>query len=459
MAAQAARILGVEDSPEDEGDHDTFVLVTVAGPSERKIVKVPTNVPAGRLAQTFGDAVGVTVVARLSVRDGETIHAAQTLSEVGVRAGAVILVDEPGAPGLVSSGGGVPPDGNKQYWSKPPSVRANGRTGARTPAQWTLLGAAVVGIVVIAMLLGAIIFGSSSSSTAPNALATQAARAWLAGKPLAGAQLSTVPKNLGRSGGKLTGTLTPAGSTTSSGITSQQFIVAPTKGSAYGLTVVVYNGQLAYAPSITGLPFAEPGYRSVPQTGTIVNPTASKQAQAWASTTFGPKATSPVSSLGYGLNGPVKVLNEWRPAKGASFVARVQVPLSNTAASTPAAEAKAYAAAQLKAINTKLAGDEAAESSANAAAQAAVTASNTANPPNPLPLALAAAAAQQSATNAQNTLTTDQQTQKTDQAAVATAVKKQPSTPTTMVSVYDVAFNASGKPLAWVPADYLIGQK
>jgi hypothetical protein len=240
----------------------------------------------------------------------------------------------------------------------------------------------------------------------------------------------------------------------------------------------------------------------VPQTGAIVAPSATGPAQAWAQATFGPGATSPVTALGFGLAGSTKVLNQWDPKTGAAMVARIQVPLSTSApgtasatartkaSDTVAADRKTVSADQRALTNTvaTLVSDQDAVTKANSAAQTAVAASNAAqakvaadNAANPVSASLAAdtatattaaaavIAAQKTATTAQATLTADQHThtlaaaqlasdQKTEQADLALAAQADNQHSTTVESVYDVAFNAAGTPLAWAPADYLIGQ-
>jgi hypothetical protein len=517
MMAAAARILGVADAaPTDDGERDTTVLVTVAGPNSRKVVQVASNVPAGRLAQSLGDAVGVTVVARLSVRGGVVIHPAQTLNEVGVRAGSVILVDEPGAPGLVNNGTGVAPassqPGYQHYWTRPQTTRGRGRSSVgRTRRERTVLTVTVAGLAVVAFLLGGALTGGSNSPAsnqlASNRLATRAVTAWLANKPFDGPRLIGVPANLGRSGGPaVTATVEAAGSSTSDGIVSQQFIVVPDSGTPYGLSVVLYKGKVAYPVTLTGILFAEsatgPGTPVVPQTGAIVAPSATGPAQAWARATFGPGATSPITALGFGLAGSAKVLNQWDPKTGAAMVARIQVPLSTGAPGTASAVARTKASdtvtadretvsADQRAVTrtaATLVSDEDAVTKANGAAQAAVAASNTAqakvaadSAANPVSASLAAdtatattaaaavTAEQTAATTAQATLTADQHAhalaaaklvadQKTERADLALAARAENQHPATVESVYDVAFNAAGQPLAWAPADYLIGQ-
>lgn len=481
LLAQAAQILGVDTSAGSPSEHSNLLLVTVAGPDAHKVVRVPLDVPAGHLARTLGDAVGVTVVARLSVRGGKVIRPAQTLAEVGIRTGSVIVVDEPGSPGLSETARSVVTDGAQQYWSRSPARRGRQETPpGRTGGQWALLGGSVVAMVVVVALAGAALFGgSSTTSAAPTAVSLRAADAWLAAKPFAGGRLGGVPADLGRSGAALNAVLEPAGSSSAAGITSQQFIVVPRAGTAFGLSVVTYRGKIAYPPTVTGLPFADGARtRTVPESGKIVRPSAAKAAQAWAQSAFGPDATGAVAKLGFGLAGEVRVLNQWQPKSGPAFVARIQVPLSSTAAGTPAARAAGALSAIRHTVATErntlgpladaIVADQATLASADTTAQAAVAAAGAAKPPNPPPLAAAATAAQQAATNAQNALTKDQHAltaaraklagdQKTE-ATDAAALKAAATQPATVVSVYDVAFTSSGTALTWVPADYLIGQ-
>jgi hypothetical protein len=522
MMAAAARILGVADAaPTDDGERDATVLVTVAGPNRRKVVRVASNVPAGRLAQSLGEAVGVTVVARLSVRGGDGIHPAQTLGEVGVRAGSVILVDEPGAPGLANNNGAGAPaslDSGSfpQYWARPQAPRGRRRSQfGGTRRERTVLAVAVAALAVVAFLLGGALTGGSNSPASNqsvlNRLATRAVIAWLADEPFGGPRLTGVPANLGRSGGPaVTARVEAAGASSADGIVSQQFIVVPATGRPSGLSVVLYQGKVAYPVTLTGILFAEPatgtrtgtGAPVVPQTGVIVAPSATGPAQAWAQATFGPGAASPVAALGFGLSGTAKVLNQWDPKTGAAMVARIQVPLSSgapgTASATTRTEAddtvttdrEAISADQTALTNTAatLVSDGAEVTEANRAAQAAVAASNAAqakvaddNAANPPSASLAAdtanaatatsavAAAQKTATTAQAALTADQHAQslaaaqlaadqKTEQTDVVLAAQADNQHSATVESVYDVAFNAAGSPLAWAPADYLIGQ-
>jgi len=480
LLAQAAQILGVDTSRASPSEHSNLLLVTVAGSRAHKVARVPTDVPAGRLARTLGDAVGVTVVARLSVRNGDVIRPTQTLAEVGVRTGSVIVVDEPGAPGLAEPGRAVVPDANQQYWSSSPARGRQDASPGRTGRQWALLGVSIAALIVIVALIGGALFGgSSTTSAAPSAMSLRAANAWLAARPFVGPRLGGVPADLGRSGRALRAVLEPAGSSSAAGITSQEFIVVPDTGAPFGLSVVTYNAKIAYPLTVTGLPFAGgAATHTVPESGKIVRPSAITAAQAWAQNTFGPHATSAVAKLGFGLAGKVKVLNQWQPKGGPAFVARIQVPLSTTAAGTPAAKAATTLSglrrvisaerATLKGLGAKVAADQATLNAANKAAQAALAAAGAAKPPNSPRLAGAATAAQQAATNARNALDTDRQSLAAGHAKLAgdlktegidaAGLKAATARSSTVVSVYDVAFNSAGKALTWVPADYLIGR-
>jgi hypothetical protein len=361
-------------------------------------------------------------------------------------------------------------------------------------------------LAAVAFLLGGALTGGSNSRAsnqlASNRLASRAVTAWLADKPFGGPRLTGVPANLGRSGGPVTATVEVAGSSISDGIVSQQFIVVPASGMPYGLSVVLYKGKVAYPVTLTGILFAESatgtGTPVVPQTGAIVAPSATGPAQAWARATFGPGATNPVTAIGFGLAGSAKVLNQWDPKIGAAMVARIQVPLSTgapgtvsavaqtKASDTVAADGETVSADQRALTRTAatLVSDEAAATKANTAAQAAVAASNAAqakvaadsaaaslaaDTATAASAAAAVTAAQTAATTAQAALTADQHAQslaaaklaadqKTERADVALAAQAENQHSATVESVYDVAFNAAGTPLAWVPADYLIGQ-
>lgn len=502
LMARAAEILGVDDTTDTRpapGSRpgSATVMVTVAGPDRRQVMQVPGDVPMGRLAATLGEAVGVAVVSRVSLRDGEAVLPGQTLANVGARAGSVIFVDAPGGaravPAAPRGGNGAGYDDSGHYWSKGTRSRPGttpALTSARTRNRWAALGVAVVALVAVSMLLGAALFGASSpaASSAPKSdqlLAGRAAQAWVDGATFSGPRLAGVPANLGRSGPTARGTVEAVGSSASGAITSQLFVVAPTTGPAYGLSVVTYNGRVAYPPTVSPLPFAVSipagGSPVVPQTGTIVAPTAVRQAQAWAAAAFG-SPTNPADRLGYGINGPVKVLAQWIPKTGAALVTRVQVPLTGIVAGT--AQTAALTAAQstltgdtgsvaaarttVARIAATVAHDQAEVARTAASAQGAVAAAAAANPPNPPQLATAVTAAQQAATDAQNSLSADQQTQAGDQAALAAAIQAQTSAAaaektaaaaalTSVVSVYDVAYNTAGQAIAWSPADYLIG--
>jgi hypothetical protein len=488
LMARAAEILGVDDTPGTLPAPGTTVMVTVAGPDRRQVMQVPTDVAMGRLAATLGEAVGVTVVSRVC----------QTLADVGARAGSIIFLNAAGGarsiPTAPRGGNGAGHDDSDHYQRK--GTRLQPRTTpavtpARTRTRWAGLSLALAALVAVSMLLGAALFGGASptATSVPKSdqlLAARAAQAWVDGVTFSGPRLAGVPADLGRSGPTARGTVEAVGSSTSGAITSQLFVVAPTTGPVYGLSVVTYHGKVAYPPTVSPLPFAMSMVAGrppvVPQTGTIVAPTAVGQAQTWAAAVFG-SPTAPTGRLGYGVAGPVKILAQWVPKTGAALVTRVQVPLAGVLTGT--AQAAALTAAQstltadtisvaaartaVAAIVATVAHDQDQVTRTVAAAQVAVAAAATANPPNLPPLAAAVTAAQQAATDAQTSLSADQQTQTGDQSALAAAIQTQHSAAaaektaatvalTSVVSVYDVAYDTAGQAIAWSPADYLIGQ-
>ncbi|MDQ2729255.1 MAG: EsaB/YukD family protein, partial [Actinomycetota bacterium] len=195
LLARAAEILGVDETPLPRpAGEASLLMLTVAGPNSRQVLRLPADVPVGRLAGTLGDAVGVKVVARISVRNGEVISPSQTLAEVGVRAGSVLVVDAPDAPGLPPGGPEAARPSGQQYWSKPLSSPRTTRSGA----QWAILAGTVVAIVVISMLLGAALFGGTSTpaNKVVDPVSVRAATAWVNGTPFGGPRLRTVPVDL-----------------------------------------------------------------------------------------------------------------------------------------------------------------------------------------------------------------------------------------------------------------------
>lgn len=486
LLARAAEVLGVETAGDATSQQPLAALmVTVVGPDRRAVRRVPADVPVGALAGGLGAAVGVKVVSSVSLRDGRVLSPAVTLAEAGVRNASVILVDTPGVSR--AAGGDAPkplggfPEGGQRGG---PTLPATGARPVRgSPARWATLAAATVAVVVISAFVGAAVFGGASASavTPPGAkrLAARAAGAWMAGATFDGPRLAGVPADLGRTGPGLGGRLEEVGFSSAESITDVLFIASPAEGQAFGLSVVVYAGKIAYPPSVTPLPFAtslRPGRAPlVPEGGRIVAPTAATQAQAqsWAAATF------TAAGFSYSLAGKVRVLNQWDPKTGAAMVARVQVPLRGAPAGSPeltrvviakagltAADDKVTAAGKtLDQSTTKVADDQGALGQANAAlasAQAAAAAGK-----NTPPLAAAVTAAQTTFTNAQHTLAVDQAAQSTAQTALAAAKAAETSDRAGLagaeaalprvMSVYDVAYDRAGRPIAWAPADYQIG--
>lgn len=488
LLARAAEVLGVETPTGTAGQQPPAALmVTVVGPDRRAVLRVPAEVPVGALAGQLGAAVGVKVVSSVSLRDGRAVSPAVTLTEAGVRNASVVLVNAPAASGAaggepVWQPGGDPLEAPTRHQLRAP-VAGRVAPAPGFKARWASLAAGTVAVMVISAFAGAAVFaGSSPSGAAPagvNRLAERAAGAWMAGTGFDGARLAGVPADLGRSGPAVGGRLEEVGSSTSEQITDVLFIASPPVGEAFGLSVVVYAGKVAYPPSVTPLPFATlliPGRVAVvPETGRIVAPTAAAaaQAQSWAAATF------TATGFSYFLAGKVRVLDQWDPKTGAAMVARVQVPLRGAPAGSPeltrladaktalaSAAAKVSSAAKtLDAATTTVSAERATVEQANADLTAGQAAADGGN--NTPPLAAAVTAAQTTLASAQQALAGDQAAQSSDRAAVAAAQAAEASARARLsvvetalprvVSVYDVAYDHSGRPIVWAPADYQIG--
>ena len=219
---------------------------------------------------------------------------------------------------------------------------------------------------------------------------------------------------------------------------------------------------------------------TVAERGRMVAPTASGPAQAWAAEVFG-APDHPAGALGYGVAGAVQVLEEWRPATGAAFVTRVLVHLSGPGPSPTLSRAEVSARAALAAATPAVAGAAAtvaatavavaadqkgltAVSAVEHAAAAAATAAGTAHPRRAAREAGAAATAQAEVGADQKRLTADEARQMAARSTQATAAATvtaartrlgQAVAPTsTVLSVYDVAYNSHGRATAWAPAEY-----
>jgi hypothetical protein len=315
------------------------------------------------------------------------------------------------------------------------------------------------------------------------------AAAWADAARYSGPLLPGVPPGLGRSG-KLTGVVEPVGFNVAGSTQCAWFVVVPSSGQAFGLTVKLVGGSLAAPPAISPLPF---GAGALPPSSGLrvaASSAPSKTVADWATQTFGAHGAL-LASPGIGLVGTPKVVAEWRPETGGS-VMQVQVKLSDKAAGTPATALAAVvsaAKALVAADATALAKDSATLAQANAAlgqanavlgqanagnasAQQALAAANAAAAANPAavpqvaPATAAAAAtaaavatattgaatAQSAATAAQAAVTADQAKQKTDQAALKAAQAKETS-PFTTVGWYDV-WVTNGHVTGWVPTGY-----
>lgn len=97
LLAKVAAVLGVADLFENTTARTPrLVMVTVAGPTGRRVLQVPLDVPMRELAAELGAEVGAPIVTSVTIH-GERIAPSRTLGEVGVRGGSVIVLGGPGA--------------------------------------------------------------------------------------------------------------------------------------------------------------------------------------------------------------------------------------------------------------------------------------------------------------------------------------------------------------------------
>jgi hypothetical protein len=364
--------------------------------------------------------------------------------------------------------------------------------GGITTRRGLMAGGAVV--LAAVLLVGGLLIGRAtvSTTTAPTTTppaALAVAAAWADASPYSGPVVPGVPADLGRSG-KLTGVIEPVGFRIDGSTQSTWFVVVPSSGQAFGLTVQLVGGSLAGPPAISPLPFGAGALP--PSAGDRVTtlPAPSKTITGWVTQTFGAPGAL-LASPGIGVVGSPKVVAEWLPKAGGA-VMQVQVGLSSKAAGTPAtAQAAAVTAAKATVASdaAALAKDSAGLAQAtaalaqanaslaqanasNASAQQALAAANAAAAANPAavpqvaPATAAAtataaaaaaamtgaAAAQSAATTAQAAVTADQAKQKTDLAALKAAKAKETS-PFTTVGRYDV-WVTNGHVTGWVPTGY-----
>jgi hypothetical protein len=369
------------------------------------------------------------------------------------------------------------------------AAKRDARTGVR--ARRAAFGAAAVVLIVVSALVGAVLFGGRSapagSPLAAVALATRAATSWVDGAPFTGPRGPGVPADLGRSGPAPEGIVEAVRAETSGAVTSVLFIVAPASGRAYGLSVIIDHGRIAYPVTVTPLPFTTSipvGTTSVvPGRGARVEPSADGPAQAWAAGVFGAPG-HPADALGYGVAGSVQVLEEWRPTTGAAFVTRVLVRLSGPGPGPTVSPATATARAAVADDTRTVARAEAAVRAAAEAvaadqkalttvtgvqhtAAAAARAAGAAHPHRAAREARAAAVAQSEVAADQTRLTAAAARQaaarkklaSADRARTAaqTSLARADATSSTVTSVYDVAYDTGGRATAWAPADYRIG--
>lgn len=480
LLAKAAEILGVTDTSDGATGDPRLVMVTVAGPAGRKVLQVPVDVPMGQLAPGLGAEVGAAVVAGVTLH-GQDIPPSRTLTEAGVRAGSVIVVNSPDSPPTGRARSDLAAGG--AAGRAPVGLQRRAQTGQvqrRSPGRWAAarlvgLGIGVAALIVVSMLIGGATFASNStaSSSTPAAaiaLAGQAAQRWLSAKDFTGPRLGSVPADLTRQGGPITASVEAVGFSTGHSITEGLFIVDPATGSPFGLSVVIFKGHLAYPPSVTPLPFATSvpagSVPAVPQSGKIVAPSLTGAAQTWAQTTFPP---SGVTSLALSLAGNVKILDQWKPSlsaagSGPAMVARVSVALSALLprATAGISDARHAVTADQQTVSTAQSAVTSASTALSSAQSKASAAAAAAAQPNAPATAAAAAtaatntlnAARQALSNAKTALSTAQQTLTQ---ATATLDQAKKAGATTFASVYDVTFNPAGQVTGWAPADYQIG--
>jgi hypothetical protein len=366
------------------------------------------------------------------------------------------------------------------------AAQRDARVGIR--ARRAAVGAGLAVLIVVSAIIGAVAFGGRSSPggspPAAVALATRAAISWVDGTAFTGPRQQGVPADLGRSGSAPDGTVEAVGSATSGGITRELLIVTPPTGTVYGLSVVIDRGRVAYPVTVTLLPFARSipagTTPTVPEQGTTVTPTASGPAQAWAEAVFGVPA-HPAGALGYGVAGAVKVLEEWRPATGAAFVTRVLVPLAGPGPGRTVSRAEATARAAVAAATLALAAapaEVATSAAAVVAAQKALTTVTAVEHAAEVAAAVAgtvhprrAARETAAAATARSEVAADQKSLTAALARQAAAISKRAAVEraaaaaqtrlgeavaaaaSTVLSVYDVAYNRRGQATAWAPAD------
>lgn len=71
-----------------------LVMVTVAAPTGRTVLKAPLDVPMRHLATSLGREVGLPFVTSVTVH-GEQVPPSRSLGEIGVRAGSTIVLNGP----------------------------------------------------------------------------------------------------------------------------------------------------------------------------------------------------------------------------------------------------------------------------------------------------------------------------------------------------------------------------
>ncbi len=470
MVAKAADLLSIGDGlgsflvsrgsgrverPERSRDLHLAVMKMVGGRRGKEVVRVPLDVPAGVLGGPLCESAAVEGMSAL-VRRGQVVLPHQALGGTGVvGAGPISQVDE--LPAHVAEPV-IAHRGPRGYPAAPRPVRRERRA----------LSGAVAGAVAAGICFagGAVLRGGPGASVPAAArLGRSAAQAWLSGQRFSGPTRGDVGALLDRRGPALTGHLEPAGSWSTPGLLSQQFVVSSPAGT-FGLSVVVYKGYIVYPPTPSPLPFVEPPGAQVPETGTWVKTDVARSVENWASATFAP--TGALRPANLALSGAAQVLDEWRPRSGASLVARVQVPLASTDGFAAYGARQALIAARQAVLAGRLAAEGSAarlrlaEEQAAADDTAAQQKVQVASAGAPVPKA--AAAVQGTATSEPGPVTKAEDVFRAAEDHLAAAERQETSAqrqlrlaqarPMSLSGVYDVAFDRHGNIAAWAPAEY-----
>lgn len=499
------------------------VLVTVVGPTSRRVVQVPAEVPVARLAPRLGELGGAGPSATVSLR-GSRLHPEQTLAGLGVGNGAVLFVatpepvaaagadagahptarSDPAGTAPEAMGGSAPAEdraaaGAADPPAPTPWATARDRTRPASdfvlpPAGWAqrrpwrvaggaaaLLAAALVGLGI-----GVVSAGSPVAPRA-GARALAVAVAWVDGGRYDGRVATGLPAGVGRVGPPPGGVVEAVGTASGSGVDNSLFVVVPRDGPAYGLSVTLRGTTLLYPPTPCPIPFLTSEVRgAVPVVSEHGPPRALRDATTlamrWAAEVTVPGG--PLGRLGYSLDGAAAVIGSWRARGGSGTVLRVALTLGLTPPGSTAGRdedaargALAAAAARLADAERRVAALRRSATRARAVAArdsrlvVAARAALAVAPPPDRPArvaALAGAAREQAgaqATAASAALALEHavaavvSARRAERAASGRVAAAVGSAPDRVGAVYDVLVGPTGVLLAWVPAGYQGGTR